>query len=75
MKATESAAKPQDVKVAILLTVLGERGVDIYNNFNFAQAQGTSGQDGYVSAEDKENYDTVLHMFDEYCNKETQLWY
>ena len=69
MKATESAAKPQDVKVAILLTVLGERGVDIYNNFDFAQARGAAGQDGYVPAEDEENYDTVLHKFDEYCNK------
>jgi hypothetical protein len=35
IKASGNSEKAGDIKVAILLTVLGERGVDIYNNFTF----------------------------------------
>ena len=69
MKATESAAKANDVKVAILLTVLGERGVDIYNNFTSAEASGMEWEADYVLTENKDNYGLVIGKLDDHCNK------
>ena len=65
LKASGNSTKAADVKVAILLTILGERGVDIYNNFTF---RGPSA-DGANDAEDRNNIDTVLQKFEEFCNK------
>ena len=69
LKATSCDGKGGDVKVAILLTTLEGRGLDIYNNMHFAPAQGEVGQPNFVAAESNVNYETVIRNFDEYCNK------
>ena len=49
-------------KVAILLTILGERGYDIYSNFRWAPAEGDR------DAENRNDFDTVLRKFEQYSN-------
>ena len=49
--------------------MLGERGVDIYKSFTFAEASGVDGEADYVPAEKEEDYDLVMGKFDDHCNK------
>lgn len=51
--------KPQ---VAILLHLLGENGIEIYNNFTLAQG------DIDTEAEDRNKLETVMTKFKTYCN-------
>ncbi|KAG1651802.1 hypothetical protein GQR58_026737 [Nymphon striatum] len=48
--------KPEEVQVAILLTSIGENGIEIYNNFKF---------DNEAS---KNNLKVIIEKFDDYCN-------
>ena len=63
--ASGNSTKTANIKVAILLTILGERGVDIYNNLTFKPATSADAND----AEDKDDIATVLTKFEEFCNK------
>ena len=63
--ASGNSTKTANIKVAILLTILGERGVDIYNNLTFKPATAADAND----AEDKDDIATVLTKFEEFCNK------
>lgn len=53
LEATEKMAKPDKLKVALLLTSMGEECIDIFNSFK-------------LIAEDAENFNTVIKHFDEY---------
>ena len=55
MKATEKDKKAEDIQVATLLTMIGEQGMDIYNSFEWREA------------DDKNKINTVLQKFDGYC--------
>lgn len=56
-----SAATPQGktytgpTKTALLLSVVGDDGLEVFNNFDFGEG------------ESKQDYDTVIRKFDEYC--------
>jgi hypothetical protein len=54
MIASGAVEKPSDVKVAILLHVLGEEAIEKYNTFN-------------LSEEESKNYDKVIKVFNVYC--------
>lgn len=55
--------KSEEVKVAILLNLLGDEGIQIYNTFE------------YDEMEDKNKIDVVLGKFDKYCNPIKNLVY
>ena len=65
LKASGNSTKAADVKVAILLTILGERGVDTYNNFTF-RAESAAGQN---DGENRDDIGVVLLKFEEFCNR------
>ena len=56
MCATESDQKSDKIKPSILLTCIGERGREIYETFDFANAA------------DKLKLDPILQKFESYCN-------
>ena len=56
MVATEADGKSDKIKSSILLTCIGERGREIYETFDFQDA------------EDKLKLKPVLEMFESYCN-------
>lgn len=47
--------RPSAVKAAILLSTAGDEALDVYNNFSFA------------AGENREDYDTLVRKFEEYC--------
>ncbi|GBN42352.1 Transposon Ty3-I Gag-Pol polyprotein, partial [Araneus ventricosus] len=53
LEASEKINKPDKLKVALLLTTMGEDCLDIYNSFG-------------LSAEDSEKFDIVIKSFDDY---------
>ena len=65
LKASGNPTKAADVKVAILLTILGERGVDTYNNFTL-RAESAAGQN---DGENRDDIGVVLLKFKEFCNR------
>lgn len=65
--AIDATAKPDKVKVAMLLTSIGEAGMEVYNNFEWIQAHGEGAN--AVAGEDKENLETVLAKFQNYCKR------
>lgn len=62
LKASGSATKPDEVKVAILLNIVGEEGVELYNTFNLQDV-------------DKNNFTKVLQCFEEYCVPKKNIVY
>jgi len=54
--------KSDEVKVAIFLNLIGEEGIDIYNNFG-------------LSEEEKNKYDEVIRKFDEYLLPKKNIIY
>lgn len=56
MIAAEKHEKPDKNKIAILLNLLGDEGVEIYNTFKFEE--GTS----------KDKYHDVIQQFNDYCS-------
>ncbi len=46
---------------------MGDEAIEIYNNMFFAEAHG-EGNDA-VQAENKNDYATVVHKFNQYCHK------
>ncbi|KAJ8913347.1 hypothetical protein NQ315_008737 [Exocentrus adspersus] len=56
-------SKEDDVKIAILLNLMGDQGLMIYNNLQYGEV------------EDKTKLKTVLEMFDQYCNPAKNLVY
>ena len=54
MEALNMDTKPDKRKIAILLTVAGQEAVDIFNTLTFADGE-------------RDNYNTVLRKFDNYC--------
>ena len=57
--ATERERKSGAVKISILLTTIGRKGREIYNNFEWADDA------------EKTNFDIVIGKFEEYCNPRT----
>jgi hypothetical protein len=57
--ATERERKSGTIKTSILLTTIGRKGREIYNNFVFAEEA------------DKNNYEVVLQKFEDFCNPRT----
>lgn len=55
MKTSGKDAKDGETKVAILLSVIDEEAVDLYNTFN-------------LSEPDKEDVEKVGNAFEQYCN-------
>ena len=55
MLASGLKSKPKEVKTAILLNVIGEDGVELFNTF-------------YLEEEDKSDYDKVLYEFEKYAS-------
>ena len=62
LKASGSTTKPDEVKVAILLNIVGENGVELYNTFNLQEA-------------DRNKLDRVLQCFKEYCVPKKSIVY
>src|SRR5436190_6577451 len=54
LKATGNDKKEDDVKIAMLLTCIGDEALDVYNTFTF-------------STEDAGKYDKVIAAFDTFC--------
>jgi len=54
LKASSNTNKTDEVKVAILLNIVGEDGVELYNTFNLQETEGN-------------NLAKVLQGFEEYC--------
>lgn len=60
--ATEKDKKTSKVKVAILLNLIGEEGVEVYNNFT-------------LTNEDKLNYEKVIEEFNKYVLPKKNILY
>ena len=56
LEATGKSSKTAKIKIAILMSCIGEQGIRIYNTFS------------YETGEDANVYETVLGKFDTYCN-------
>ncbi|KAJ8970287.1 hypothetical protein NQ317_007601 [Molorchus minor] len=61
--ASGKSSKGDDVKIAILLNLLGDEGIQIYNTFE------------YEEGEDKTKLAVVLNKFGQYCNPLKNLVY
>lgn len=55
--------KPDARKIALLLTVAGPQAIEVFNTFEFAEA------------EDKEKYDSVIQKFHAYCSPQKNAVY
>ena len=62
MMANGLNGKSDEVKVAIFLNIIGEEGIDIFNNFG-------------LSEEDKKKYELVIQKFDEYLLPKKNIIY
>lgn len=62
LKASGKISKPDDVKVAILLNIIGEEGVEIYNTLKLSEDQ-------------KHMYDVVIKEFESYTNPKRNVIY
>lgn len=62
MVASEKNAKPDEVKIAILLNTIGEEAVEIFNNFSLVD-------------NDKKDYKKVIEEFEKYMNPKKNLIY
>ncbi|GFU23914.1 transposon Tf2-9 polyprotein [Nephila pilipes] len=60
---TEKDERADEIKIAILLNLLGSEGLEIYNTFKFE------------SPESKANYSEVLQKFGEYCSLRQNVVY
>ncbi|KAK5642690.1 hypothetical protein RI129_008857 [Pyrocoelia pectoralis] len=60
--ATGASEKEDKVKVAMLLNIIGEEGLEIYNNFKLGK-------------EDKQKYDKVISEFETYMNPRKNIIY
>ena len=56
MQATEANAKSDAVKVNMFLNLVGQKGIDLYESFSFAEA------------DDKTKLDKVIEKFDQHAN-------
>ncbi|KAJ8972329.1 hypothetical protein NQ317_005911 [Molorchus minor] len=61
--ASGKSSKGDDVKIAMLLNLLGDEGIQIYNTFE------------YEEGEDKKKLAVVLNKFGQYCNPLKNLVY
>ncbi|KAK9730633.1 hypothetical protein QE152_g14380 [Popillia japonica] len=61
--ASGKANKPDEVKIAVLLNIIGDQGLSIYNTFE------------YGTEEDRTKYETVLDKFEKHCNPLKNLVY
>nr|CAI5842937.1 unnamed protein product [Callosobruchus analis] len=55
--ATGKTNKPDDIKIVILLNLLGDEGLHIFNTLEFEE-----------EGDNANSIETVLKKFDEYCN-------
>ncbi|XP_077255650.1 uncharacterized protein LOC143893810 [Temnothorax americanus] len=62
LKASGSIRKPDEIKVAILLNIVGEDGIELYNTFNLQEAE-------------RYNLAKVLQCFEEYCVPKKNIVY
>lgn len=62
MRAADKNEKSDDVKVAILLNIMGEEGVEIFNNLKLTEAE-------------KKNYEKVMQQFELYMNPKKNIIY
>ncbi|XP_024889360.1 uncharacterized protein LOC112465838 [Temnothorax curvispinosus] len=62
LKASGSIRKPDEIKVAILLNIVGEDGIELYNTFNLQEAE-------------RNNLAKVLQCFEEYCVPKKNIVY
>lgn len=62
MKASGSIEKTDDIKIAILLNNVSEKGIELYNTFNLQEA-------------DRNNLTRVLQCFEEYCVSKKNIVY
>lgn len=61
LDATDKADKPDKTKIAILLHLIGDEGLEIFNTFQFA------------NEEDEKKFAEVVKKFDEYCTPRTNI--
>lgn len=61
--ASGKSEKKDDVKIAVLLSLLGDEGIQIYNTFEYSEG------------EDNTKLTTILAKFDTYCNPIRNLVY
>ena len=67
--ATENDTKPEKVKVAILLHVIGDEGIEVYNAFTWDYKETVEGQDEPQLVEDqKHKLEYVLKKLEDYCS-------
>lgn len=62
MLATGNDKKSPEIKVAILLNIVGEEAVEVFNTFNLTEEQ-------------KKNYDIVVKKFEEFCIPKKNIVY
>ena len=60
--ASGNGAKNDDVKIAMLISALGEAGFDIYQNFKYKPTVGD------VEGEDSKKYAVITQKFSEFCS-------
>lgn len=61
--ANEKKSKPDEVKIAILLNILGADGLKIFNTFKYAEG------------EDQTKFETMINKFEQYCMPVRNLIY
>lgn len=66
MLATEKSSKNNEAKIAILLTLIGDDGVNIYNTFKKVSISNDKGE---------ADYDKVIQMFTQHCTGKKNIVY
>ena len=70
LKATGASKKPDEMKVGLLLNLIGEPCLEIYSNFTYLpERDNPAGGEEKLPAEDSDNYATVVARFHEYFQK------
>ena len=75
LEASGMSEKPAKQKAALLLHVMGQEAVRVFNCFTWAPAKGVVGKDGYVAAENKDDYKTTLRKLQAHCRPKTNVTY
>ena len=67
LQASGLSTKGTKQKVGILLHIIGDEGLEIYENLDFLPRRTIDDQE--IPAEDKDNFDCVIKKYDEYFTK------
>lgn len=63
LEASEKSSKPDKLKVALLLNLMGDEAIDVYNTFTFAEN------------ESRDELKVVVDKFDQYCKPRKNVVY